>query len=131
MKTSTIIAIIIGGAFVVGAFILSQDKTTAPTDISPVNNVTVENGKQIVSISAKGGYLPRKSEAKADMPTILRVDTNGTFDCSSSLNIPSMNYQKNLPATGVTDIEIPAQKAGSAFEGLCGMGMYRFEIAFK
>ncbi len=131
MKTPTIIAIIIGGAFVIGASVLSQDKTTAPVDAQTENNVTVENGKQIVTISAKGGYLPRISEAKADMPTTLRVDTNGTFDCSASLNIPSMNYQKNLPATGVTDIEIPAQKAGSTFEGLCGMGMYRFEIAFK
>jgi plastocyanin domain-containing protein len=131
MKTPTIIAVIIGGAFVIGAFVLSQDKTTAPVDAQTENNVTVENGKQIVTISAKGGYLPRISEAKADMPTTLRVDTNGTFDCSASLNIPSMNYQKNLPATGVTDIEIPAQKAGSTFEGLCGMGMYRFEIAFK
>lgn len=131
MKTPTIIAIIIGGAFVVGAFILSQDKTATPVDAQPLNNVTVENGKQIVTISAKGGYLPRISEAKADMPTILRVDTNGTFDCSASLNIPSMNYQKNLPATGVTDIDIPPQKAGSTFEGLCGMGMYKFQIAFK
>lgn len=131
MKTPTIIAVIIGGAFVVGAFVLSQDKTTAPADVQTENNVTVENGRQIVTISAKGGYLPRISEAKADMPTTLRVDTNGTFDCSASLNIPSMNYQKNLPATGVTDIEIPAQKAGSTFEGLCGMGMYKFQIAFK
>lgn len=131
MKTPTIIAIIIGGAFVVGAFMLSQDKTATPAGAPPLNNVTVENGKQIVTISAKGGYLPRISEAKADMPTILRVDTNGTFDCSSSLNLPSMNYQKNLPATGVTDIEIPPQKAGSTFEGLCGMGMYKFQIAFK
>lgn len=131
MKTPTIIAIIIGGAFVMGAFILSQDKTATPAGAQPLNNVTVENGKQIVTISAKGGYSPRISEAKADMPTVLRVDTNGTFDCSSSLNLPSMNYQKNLPATGVTDIEIPAQKAGSTFEGLCGMGMYKFQIAFK
>ncbi len=131
MKTPTIIAIIIGGAFVIGAFALSQDKSTVPTDTSAINNVTVEDGKQIVTISAKGGYLPRISQAKADMPTVLRVDTNGTFDCSSSLNLPSMNYQKNLPATGVTDIDIPPQKAGSTFEGLCGMGMYKFQIAFK
>lgn len=110
---------------------LSQGKTTSQAVTAPANNVTVENGKQIVAISAKGGYSPRISEAKADTPTVLRVDTNGTFDCSSSLNLPSMNYQKNLPATGVTDIEIPAQKAGSTFEGLCGMGMYKFQIAFK
>ena len=131
MNKPTIIAIIVGGAFVVGAFMLSQGKTTSQAVTAPANNVTVENGKQIVAISAKGGYSPRISEAKADTPTVLRVDTNGTFDCSSSLNLPSMNYQTNLPATGVTDIEIPAQKAGSTFEGLCGMGMYKFQIAFK
>lgn len=131
MKKPIIIAIIIGSLFVAGAFILSQGKTIAPQDVSPVSNVTIENGKQIVTISAKGGYLPRVSKAKADMPTILRVETQGTFDCSSALALPSINYQENLPPTGVTEVELPPQKAGSTFEGRCGMGMYRFEIAFK
>lgn len=132
MKTPTIIAIIIGGAFVIGAFILSQGtSTTAPTNSSKENNVTVENGKQIVTISAKGGYSPKVTEAKADMPTTLRVKTQGTFDCTSTLNIPSLSYQKDLPPTGVTEIEIPPQQVGTILEGLCGMGMYKFEIAFK
>lgn len=126
----TIIAIIIGSAFVFGAFILSRGNA-APTDSPPINNVTIEDGKQVVTISAKGGYSPRVTEAKADMPTLLRVETQGTFDCSSVLAIPSMNYQKNLPPSGVTEIEIPPQETGSTFEGLCGMGMYGFEIAFK
>lgn len=126
----TIIAIIIGGAFVLGALILSRGNAT-PTDSLPIKNVTIEDGKQIVTISAKGGYSPRVTEVKADMPTLLRVRTQGTFDCSSVLAIPSMNYQKNLPPSGVTEIEIPPQEAGSTFEGMCGMGMYQFEIAFK
>jgi plastocyanin domain-containing protein len=130
MKTPTIIAIIIGSAFVLGAFILTRGNTPT-TDLPPISNVTVEGGKQIVTISAKGGYSPRMTEAKADMPTTLRVETRGTFDCSSVLTIPSMNYQENLPPSGVTEVELPPQKAGSTFEGLCGMGMYRFEIAFK
>ena len=133
MNKSTIIAIIIGGAFIVAAFIFSgkDDLTSAPDNAQPQSNVTMEDGKQIVSISAKGGYLPRISEAKADMPTTLKIETNGTFDCSSTLNLPAMNYQKNLPPTGITEVELPPQPAGSTFEGLCGMGMYRFEIAFK
>ena len=131
MKTPTIIAIIIGGAFVVGAFMLSQDKATAPVDTVSANNVTIENGKQIVTISAKGGYSPRVSRAKADMPTLLKVETVGTFDCSSALSLPSIGYQENLPPSGVTEIELPPQKAGSTFEGLCAMGMYGFEIAFE
>ncbi len=126
----TIIAIIIGSAFVLGALILTRGNTTS-TDSPLINNVTIEDGKQIVTISAKGGYSPKVTEAKADMPTTLRVETQGTFDCSAVLAIPSMNYQKNLPPSGVTEVEIPPQKAGSTFEGLCGMGMYRFEIAFK
>lgn len=126
----TIIAIIIGGAFVVGAFILSRGGGV-PVESVPVNNVTVEDGKQVVSISAKGGYSPRLSKAKADMPTILKVETAGTFDCSSALSLPSISYQKNLPPSGVTEIELPPQKAGSTFEGLCAMGMYGFEIAFE
>lgn len=130
MKTPTIIAIIIGGAFVVVALILSRGGG-AQTDSPPMNNVTIENGKQIVSISAKGGYSPRISKAKADMPTILKVETTGTFDCSSALSLPSINYQKNLPPSGVTEIELPPQKAGSTFEGLCAMGMYGFKIAFE
>ena len=134
MNKSTIIAIIIGAAFIVGAFFLSgkDTPTTTTTDkAQPQNNVTVEGGKQIVAISAKGGYLPRITEAKADMPTTLQIETTGTFDCSSTLNLPSMNFQKNLPPTGITEVDIPPQPAGSTFEGLCGMGMYRFEIAFK
>jgi plastocyanin domain-containing protein len=126
----TIIAIVIGGALVLGAFTLSRGNT-ASTDEPIVSNVSIENGKQIVTISAKGGYSPKVTEAKADMPTTLRVETQGTFDCSSTLAIPSMNYQKNLPPSGVTEVELLPQKAGSTFEGLCGMGMYRFEIAFK
>lgn len=133
MKTPTIFALIIGSAFIVGAFLLSGEKNVTPTTdtVQALNNVTEENGKQIVTISAKGGYLPRISEAKADMPTTLQIETNGTFDCSSVLSIPSLDYQKNLPPTGITEVDIPPQPAGSTFEGLCGMGMYRFEIAFK
>lgn len=125
-----IIAIIIGSVFVGLAIILSQDKAT-PTDSPPVSNVTSENGKQIVMITAKGGYFPRVTEAKAGMPTILRIETKGTFDCSSALALPAMNYRKNLPPSGVTEVELPPQKSGSTFEGLCSMGMYRFAIAFK
>lgn len=130
MKTPTIIAIIIGGAFVVVALILSRGGAT-PTDSPPVNNVTIEDGKQIVTIRAKGGYSPKVSEAKADMPTTLRIETRGTFDCSSVLALPSLDYQENLPPSGITEVELPPQKSGSTFEGLCGMGMYQFEIAFK
>lgn len=128
---STIIAVLIGIVFIGAAVMLSQkSKSVSEVPVSQ-NNTAVADGKQVVTIAAKGGYSPRQTNAKADTPTILRMQTSGTFDCSSTLNIPSLSYQKTLPATGVTEIEIPPQKAGSTIEGLCGMGMYKFEIAFK
>ncbi|MBI5138908.1 MAG: cupredoxin domain-containing protein [Candidatus Vogelbacteria bacterium] len=100
------------------------------TETPSVENVSVENGKQIVQINAKGGFLPRLSEAKAGVPTILRVDTNGTYDCSSSVRIPSLRISKNLPATATTDIDLGISKEG-ILDGTCGMGMYPFRIEFK
>lgn len=87
--------------------------------------------KQIITIDVKGGYSPQQSSAKAETPTVLRMRTNATFDCSSSLVIPSISYRKMLPASGLTDIEIPAQKAGIVLQGICGMGMYHFAVNFN
>ena len=94
------------------------------------NNVSIVDGKQIIEIQAKGGYQPRKSIAKAGIPTILRFETSGTFDCSSSVRIPSMNISKSLPQTGATDIDIGTSSLGT-LQGMCGMGMYPFQVDFQ
>ena len=96
---------------------------------APANNVTVVEGKQIIDLTAKGGYTPLESAAKAGMPTILRVSTKGTFDCSSALRIPSMDISRNLPQSGSTDIDLGTPQLGT-LQGTCGMGMYPFEISF-
>ncbi len=105
----------------------SQTQTDAQV---AANNVTVVDGKQIITINAKGGYQPRKSIAKAGIPTIIRFDTNRTFDCSSSVRIPSMNISKVFPQTGSTDIDVGTQQVAT-LQGTCGMGMYPFEVEFK
>jgi plastocyanin domain-containing protein len=120
-----IAVILIGGALLIGRGNSLKNNTTALA-----NNVTIVDGKQIIEIHAKGGYLPRKSIAKAGIPTILRFDTQGTFDCSASVRIPSMDISKSLPQTGTTDIDLGTQKIG-LFQGTCGMGMYPFEIDFQ
>ena len=94
------------------------------------NNVSIVDGKQIIILKAKGGFSPIHSIAKAGISTILRVETNGTLDCSSIIRIPDMNISKNLPLSGTTDIDIGVQKAG-IFQGTCGMGMYPFDIRFE
>lgn len=96
-----------------------------------LHNVTEADGKQKIEIFAKGGYSPKKTVAKANTPTTLSINTNGTFDCSSALSIPSLDFRKHLPSSGETQIELPPQKPGSSLEGLCAMGMYHFLVQFE
>lgn len=129
MNKLTIASIIISIALIGGVFILGRNNSGTENNI-PANNVTTVDGKQIIEITAKGGYSPRKSVAKAGTPTILRFNTAGTFDCSSYVRIPSMNIGRNLSQSGATDIDLGSQPAG-VLRGTCGMGMYPFEIDFQ
>lgn len=127
----TIISILIAVALIGGVIVLGKNSNSQTVENNvPVNNVSVVDGKQIIEIRAKGGYTPRKSIAKAGIPTTLRFNTNGTFDCSSSVRIPSMNISQNLPQSGVTDINLGTQQVAT-LQGTCGMGMYPFEIDFQ
>lgn len=127
-----IVAILVAGFIVGGAiyFSSSPSKTGGEVKEEIVNNVSVVDGKQIIEIRAKGGYYPVHSIAKAGIPTILRLNTNGTFDCTSSVRIPSLNISQSLPLSGSTDISLGIQKA-TVIQGTCGMGMYPFDITFQ
>ena len=128
---ATAISIIAAVVLIGGAFMLTKGNSQTEVDTQvAANNVTIVDGKQIIEIHAKGGYQPQKSIAKAGIPTVIRFDTNGTFDCSSSVRIPSMDISKVLPQTGSTDIDIGTQHVAT-LQGTCGMGMYPFEVEFK
>lgn len=130
MKVVTL-SIIIAGALIAGAlYFSSRDSSGDSSEPVVENNVSIVDGVQIVELEAKGGYWPRRSTAKAGVPTTLRFNTKGTFDCSSYIRIPSLNIARSLPQTGQTDIDLGIQKEG-IFRGSCGMGMYPFEIEFR
>lgn len=130
-KTASII-ITIGLVIGLGILFLGQGKNK---DSSPINkteiiqNVEIKDGIQYVTINARGGYSPRVSVAQADIPTKLIVKTNNTFDCSLSLVIRSINYQKILAQTGEEIIDLGTPENGT-LQGLCSMGMYNFTINF-
>lgn len=130
----TAISIIVAGALIGGSIlylgISASEGTGSLPDSDNQNNVSMVNGTQIVDVAVKGGYRPKKSVAKAGVPTVLRFSTNGTYDCSTSVRIPSMGISKFLPASGTTDIELGSPKV-SVLRGMCGMGMYTFEIDFE
>ena len=123
------ISISLAIVLIVVAFVFTKDSNNV-TQIADGSNVTIVDGKQIIDLRVKGGYSPQKSVAKAGMPTIVRFTTNGNFDCSSSVRIPSLNLSKNLELSGTTDIDLGISKEG-ILNGSCGMGMYPFEIDFQ
>lgn len=125
----SVIATLIGIVLAVGALFFVKGNKTVDQPKN-VNNVSMVDGKQVILIVAKGGYQPRTSVAKAGIPTVIRFDTKGTFDCSSSVRIPSLTISKILPNSGTTDIEIEKPVVG-ILQGSCGMGMYPFEIDFQ
>ncbi len=125
---SILISILISLSLIVGVIILSKNSTQE--EVLSVNNVTMIDGTQFIDLTAKAGYSPRKSMAKAGVSTVLRVNTNGTFDCSSIVRIPSMDLSKNLALSGVTEISLGSPSVG-ILKGTCGMGMYPFEIDFQ
>ncbi|MDQ5952669.1 MAG: hypothetical protein QG626_798 [Patescibacteria group bacterium] len=93
--------------------------------------VSIENGIQVITITAKGGFSPEHIEAKSGLPTELHVVTNGTYDCSSTLVIPSLGYNEALKPTGTETITLAPEQAEGTLNGTCGMGMYSFDVAFK
>lgn len=132
-KTTSIIitiALVVGiGIVFLGGSKFKENTTTTSTQAT--SNVEIKEGVQYVTIDAKAGYAPKVSTAKAGIPTKLVVKTNGTYDCSASLAIRSIGYQKILPQTGEETIDIGTPKAGQPLQGVCGMGMYNFLINFS
>ena len=107
---------------------LSAPVATSPAGAQSAASVT--DGKQLIEVAVKEGYNPRAVEAKAGVPVVLKMKTEGTYDCSATFMIPELGVRAQMPSSGVTDIDIPAQKAGTNLVGTCGMGMYSLEIKF-
>jgi uncharacterized protein len=128
MKTASIIITL---AFIVGLGILFMGEPTTNSGGKSGENIQIKNGVQYVTVSAKGGYFPRVSSAKAGIPTKLIMKTNGIYDCSASLVIRSIGFQKILPQTGETEIDLGIPKTGVPLQGVCGMGMYSFVVNFN
>ncbi len=129
MSKSVIQNILIVLALLLGGFFLFGSSNSTPE--MTANNVVQNSENQTIAVHAKGGYSPKVTSAKAETPAILQMVTEGTYDCSSALTIPSLGIRTNLSPTGITEIEIPPQKPGTTVEGLCSMGMYRFVINFN
>lgn len=136
LSAGAIVIIVVALGLIAGSALIYTGRVNTATVVSQPTAVTAvappeQTGIQTLEITAKGGYSPAASNMKAEVPSLLRVITQSTFDCSSSLVIPQLNYRTHLPMTGATEISIPPQPAGTTLTGLCGMGMYSFTINFR
>jgi plastocyanin domain-containing protein len=132
MNKSASIIITLGLVIGMGIIFFGSSKNdTGSVSNQVVQNVEMRDGIQYVTIEARGGYSPKVSNAKAGIPTKLIVKTDGTYDCSSSLVIRSIGYQKILSQTGEETIDLGTPDAGTTLQGTCSMGMYNFVINFS
>jgi plastocyanin domain-containing protein len=135
MKTK-IIWIVFALALAGAAVVVSQRKSGSPETPAAVGSAaappaaSLMDGKQLIEVAVKEGYHPKAVTAKAGVPTVLKMKTDGTYDCSIVFVIPELKMRTQLPPSGMTDVEIPAQKTGTDLMAVCGMGMYSLEIKF-
>ena len=130
MKYKNILFSTITFLLIIGGALIFVNQNNKNIEIGGGDNVAVKDNKQVIEIDAKGGYSPRKTLAKAGIPTIIRFKTSNTFDCSIAVRLPSKGVSKILPQTGSSDIDLGTSTVGQ-FYGTCGMGMYSFEIDFN
>jgi len=121
---------LIGAIIVVGGALLFTRAGTRNAGDASGSNVVMENGTQVIEIDARAGYWPKKSNARAGVPTVIRMRSNGAFDCSSYVVVPDAKFRGSLPQSGSLDIPVPVQEKGKIMRGSCGMGMYSFSIQF-
>jgi plastocyanin domain-containing protein len=129
MQKNTIISIIISVAIIGGTLYFISDRPASTNgEVAQSQNIEIRDGVQYVTITAKGGYSPRVTEIQGGIPTKLVVKTDGTYDCSASLVVRSVGFQKILQPTGEEVIDLGIPKSGDKVQGVCGMGMYNFQI---
>lgn len=129
MQKNTIISIIVSIALIGGTLYFISDRSAPSGDeVAQSQNIEIRDGVQYVTVTAKGGYSPRVTEIKGGLPTKLVVKTDGTYDCSASLVVRSVGFQKILQPTGEEVIDLGTPKSGDKIQGVCGMGMYNFQI---
>lgn len=135
MQRKPIIISLVSVAILIGGALMLSDNSEGPATPVRANanfgEAVIENGVQYIDITARGGYSPRVTKAKAGIPTVIRMETKNSYDCSIALVIPDIEYQSYLPQSGITEIEVPVEKAQGTLRGMCSMAMYNFEIDFE
>lgn len=102
---------------------LSPNLTASAAPNSAVAKPTIENGVQIIKMTADGsGYTPNGLYVQKNMPVKWIIDGKALNSCNGTLVVPSLNKQINLQS-GENVIKFTPTDKDIPFS--CGMGMIR------
>ena len=124
---------IIGVVLVIGFFMITglSNNNTSDAQGRAAQDVNTTTDQQVVEVTVSGGYYPRVIDAKAGVPTILKMKSESAYGCERAFRIPSLGIAQTLPADGETTFDLGSQRAGTRLTGSCSMGMYVFVINFN
>lgn len=111
---------------------LTRAWSSSPAESAPAadSGQPVERGEIYLNVE-NSGYSPAVMTAPANTTLTLNLVTNETYSCARDFVIPRLNFYMLLPATGVMQMTIPPQKAGTTLFYTCSMGMYTGQIIFE
>ena len=111
-----------GSPFTLKGFWQTSTGVSAQTTLG-TSTINGESQSATITVFATG-YEPRNMTLKAGIPTKLSLVTNNTQGCSRSITFPTLGIQKVLPATGITEVDLPALTKGQKVPFTCSMGMF-------
>lgn len=122
--------ILVGSRVTLSSMVASVFKSgegPAEAAVLPEAEIASDGTQKLLIEARSTSYQPSLIRARSGMPTTLVLRTNGTRGCTRAFVIPSANFQRLLPETGDTTIELGTLQPGR-IDYTCGMGMYRGAI---
>ncbi len=114
--TGAEIAVVLGGLALVAALAWYFFAPRKAVDAQ------MEDGRQVVDITVKGGYSPSLVRVEAGKPVRLRFDRQENSDCTARVVFPDLRKSATLAAFGTTTLDLDIAEPGE-YSWACGMNM--------
>ena len=110
---------------------LTRNLFPPPSESVPVAAPVSPADDSLILNVEDNGYFPATLKAPAGKDLTLNLVTDETYSCARDFVIPALDYYQLLPVSGIVQVNIPAQVAGSKLFFTCSMGMYTGQIVFE
>jgi sulfite exporter TauE/SafE len=112
---------------------LTRNFSLLQTESAPeiISSEQTASDNEITLYVQNQGYFPETLKAPAGKELKLNLVTDGVYSCALAFLIPDLDFYQMLPPVGTTQVDIPAQTAGTEMYFTCSMGMYTGQIVFE